>query len=47
MTVLNHLPSSVLTIEGLTKRFGSQVVLDGLNLNVARGEIVEIGRAHV
>ena len=40
MTVLNHVPGSVLTIEGLTKRFGSQVVLDGLDLNVARGEIV-------
>jgi len=34
--VLNH----VLSIDGLYKRFGSQTVLDGLNLNVARGEIV-------
>ncbi len=31
---------NVLSIEGLYKRFGSQVVLDGLDLRVARGEIV-------
>jgi len=30
----------VLEIEGLHKRFGSQTVLDGLDLQVARGEIV-------
>jgi len=31
---------NVLEIEGLRKRFGSQTVLDGLDLQVARGEIV-------
>ena len=31
---------NVLSIEGLRKRFGSQTVLDGLDLQVARGEIV-------
>lgn len=31
---------NVLSIEGLHKRFGSQTVLDGLDLTVARGEIV-------
>jgi len=31
---------NVLSIEGLYKRFGSQPVLDGLDLQVARGEIV-------
>ncbi len=31
---------NVLGIEGLHKRFGSQTVLDGLDLQVARGEIV-------
>lgn len=31
---------NVLDIEGLHKRFGSQTVLDGLDLHVARGEIV-------
>ncbi len=31
---------NVLSIQGLYKRFGSQVVLDGLDLQVARGEIV-------
>lgn len=30
----------VLSIDGLYKRFGSQIVLDGLDLEVARGEIV-------
>ena len=31
---------NVLSIEGLHKRFGSQTVLDSLDLQVARGEIV-------
>ncbi len=31
---------NMLAIEGLHKRFGSQTVLDGLDLQVARGEIV-------
>ena len=35
-----NLPGNMLTIEGLHKRFGSQPVLHGLSLQVARGEIV-------
>ena len=31
---------NVLSLDGLYKRFGSQTVLDGLNLQVTRGEIV-------
>ena len=31
---------NVLSIEGLYKRLGTQTVLDGLDLQVARGEIV-------
>ena len=31
---------NVLSIEGLYKRFGNQTVLDGLDLQVGRGEIV-------
>jgi ABC-2 type transport system ATP-binding protein len=40
VSVVNNVLSSVLSIEGLYKRFGSQTVLDGLDLQAARGEIV-------
>ncbi|MFK8251875.1 amino acid ABC transporter ATP-binding protein [Ancylobacter terrae] len=33
-------PEHVLTVSGLTKSFGSNVVLDGVSLNVAKGETV-------
>ena len=40
-------PTSVIAGEDLTKRFGATVALDGLSVAVGRGEVVEIGRAHV
>ena len=33
------LPDPAIRVRGLTKRYGSQVVLDGLNFDVPRGEI--------
>jgi polar amino acid transport system ATP-binding protein len=34
--------TSILTIEGLTKRFGITTVLDGVDLDVARGEVLVV-----
>ena len=32
--------NSVISVQGLTKSFGEQPVLQGINLEVARGEII-------
>ena len=40
MTAVNSVLKNVLEIDSLHKRFGSQTVLNGLSLQVARGEIV-------
>ena len=32
----------LLSIEGLSKRFGENIVLDGANLNVPRGSLVTV-----
>ena len=40
----------VLSLEGVTKRFGALLANDGISLTLRRGELLallEIGRAHV
>ena len=37
----------MLKITGIRKAFGGNEVLRGVDLTVCRGEVVEIGRAHV
>lgn len=38
---------SVIEIKNLTKYFGKYKAVDDINLSIEKGEIVEIGRAHV